>query len=783
MPKKKPRRSIIGAKPRRATGQRRKSYAFTNQPENDSDDDSDSQSDQMDVECGTDFFHEEHEFTHFIPPDADAENIEDLEDCLMRVKTKTNDAQAHVICEAFQQISSSIEKHVNDLIFEQHSLVYKQVSKFCQQSWAKGGVVRELKDATFGRARVPTACVLLGGSSAHASLLYDQLTQSLSEISPLVARIEVDLSAKTLKSNHVLNQIVSSIFEVAIEFCTDDGTSVSNKGRKQRKMTSPEELREQAIAKAGIPARWDRRPMSVLSSWYKQDFLEKKGPMVLVLEGLNTWSTTVVQKLFMELHNLVKEDVPVIVVTGMTSLQTLVDKLDYKTKRLIFARDFRLAPANKVLDKIIEEVLYAPWWPFHMTTEIVQMILTNFKTNFYSTAKFIESLNLLLTSHFANEPLARLSVMQLPDADVDEILDSITTQDLKVIARLDSVPSVQTPRKQALNQIRDWSVQWKKIKLQHKPAFDVLWKFCSSNKLPRIEKMELYFDLQQNKPQESQVLRQFWKKLQSKSDVNNQCRNILHAWSNALTSDKRYAAYVKKTKAFAQENEKLVQQRKSKMTGLSRHLTPKQSKRTTSRLDQLLKTAPQPSPIQKRSKLRRNEFRKNIMNKERPSKDLLRRIQSMIYSYIIEFLPPLHCLPLYEVYSLKDVATLREALEAQPSYVFSDLEHPPFENDISSLFEFWHETDRVINVAEWMKRFIGDQSKDFLDRQTSEEEKQQMSCRFRRALNDFKVLGLIDDSCSRKGHVKQCKLQYYILQKLFNEDADDRRHKREATVG
>ena len=70
--------------------------------------------------------------------------------------------------------------------------------------------------------------------------------------------------------------------------------------------------------------------------------------MVLVLEGLNLWPSSVVQKLFLEMQNLVKEDVPVVVVTGMTSLQALIDKLDFKTKRLIFAQDFRLAPANTV---------------------------------------------------------------------------------------------------------------------------------------------------------------------------------------------------------------------------------------------------------------------------------------------------------------------------------------------------------------------------------------------------------------------------------------------------
>ena len=137
-----------------------------------------------------------------------------------------------------------------------------------------------------------------------------------------------------------------------------------------------------------------------------------------------------------------------------------MDKLDFKTKRTIYAQEFRLRPANEVscfnFCSPIPTKFYPSWYkilvklvlnfatlilskesPPHFNLEyssfffsgfrwnycgsysnslvtfrdfsrFSKKILHNFSTNFISTSKFIESLNTLLGSHFFKKSIVKI---------------------------------------------------------------------------------------------------------------------------------------------------------------------------------------------------------------------------------------------------------------------------------------------------------------------------------------------------------------------------------------
>jgi len=708
-------------------------------------------------------YHDECDFMYYIPPKK--KRKEAISSSLLKLQKDKpeNERMDNDSCvslqKAYEDIAKRVHNQVNSIVQKEHDTVYRSISKFCDDMWKPKGLAMQYKNSRYGLHKVPTACLLLGGASADSELLYAQLTEHLQARNELVCRIKLQYLSNSVKLKEVEKQIVSQIFQVAANPRRIITETTTKSGRKQKKKFH---FTKSKAKKVEVPKKRDLRDIACLERWYKKEWPEKEKPIILVLEDLHQWPPNVLQGIFRHLHYLIKQDIPVVVITGLTSLQSIQDKLDFQTKRQMFAKEFRLTKAHIVLDKVVKSVLFSKWWPFQLSARVAKKLMENFSCNHYSTAKFIEALHILLDAHFTKNKLAKLC-LYLDDNISEEDAFECFEDDLNDIRELYSIKTLKKKVKdddaEALNQIQRFVIKWVKRRSTFVPNFLSFYKLFTSrdDTFPYLDELTLYFDLLELPPNESIALQPVWSMIRKNSPKANE--PLLRKWIQMLP--KKHSSYKDAAKTLIAGIDKITNADLKDAT--TQHTPLRKLQKRKDPMDRLIIRSTS-TPV-RRKRNQRQTMKTAILKKTKRSEQFSENIIKLFQSYIKEYLPCISSLPLHEVFCCDDIEVLEEASEIQSHrQVFEALKESENMKDMNFLWEGWDECDRVINVPEWFQRFADQKEPGYLENlgRKSRKEKQKMAAAFRRSLRAFKFMGFVSDKASRKDHLKHCSRQTFF---------------------
>eukprot|EP00494_Astrolonche_serrata_P025126 UN25387 len=615
---------------------------------------------------------------------------------LPKIRGEEKHRKASAMAMAYETITFKVKEQVTNLILEEQAQVYEEISTFCLQSWTEPvNYINKLKNLPWPIHKVPTALLLLGGTSADSDLLYDQLAEHLQrEVSPLVSQIKLPYSSDNGSLEKRLNDILKEIIKQTFRRAT------------LHRMEKYGENEDKAGRMAGVPERWQISELNCLDTWYNQDYSEKNQTLIFIFEDLHLWRDDVVRGVFKHLYYYVKMGLPIVVVTGLASLHSVHDKFNFEVKRKVFAQEFRLKPANKVLDKVVTQVVRTSTFPLQLSGDLAKKIMQNFRFNSFSTAKFILSLKMLMDSHFTETKCAKLCLLLVDDIDEDEVLKSLTGKDFETIRGLKSVQKTKLPvkyGKEGRNQIKQWCDEWKTLRAEFSPTFILFHSFIQEINCVYIDEMSLYFDLLQHSSTESTLLKPLWDAI-GRSGLRI-LQNWLQTWTKKLPK-KKFESVIQDTNELIKECEGL---QKSQQQNVNKSINKDTAVNKTKKsiFDQL-KTRNSGTP----SKSRRTNSRLNLTATIKKAanqhlKPFQNKVTSLFQEFVDEHLPSVNTLPLNELFCCDDTAGLTEAYETQPhKVIINTFQKPKHQDDISKLWCTWEETDKTINSVEWLKRFI-----------------------------------------------------------------------------
>ncbi|XP_067003057.2 origin recognition complex subunit 3 [Anabrus simplex] len=688
-------------------------------------------------------------------------------------KSKKAQRTRRILCNdpwylSFKDTWNTIEKRLKSLQHSTFSEILHNLIQYVNTSYNPEANVQN------NNCTVPTAALLTGINMPDHGALFSSLVSDLHKnITPHVAVLQSE-KCSTVRS--AVAQMAAQFMNAIVSEDEDSDEEAAEKVKKSQcnlPVLSAWYRRQQALLKSPKSSPHKKRRKSENEDGTS---LSQKQKLVVVIPEFENFPPAVLQDLILILSGYTSS-IPVVLILGVaTTVAALHRSLPYHVSARMCIQVFQAPPSVKLLNQVLEQVVFDPRNPFHLGGKTFRFLMDVFLFYDFSVKGFIQGFKFCMMEHFCGQDWKKLC------CPVEELNDNISDLDKKDLTQLRNLPSFlkylekleKEEKRKALLKDDDLfkhTVQQQLVKLhKHLQVFYTslrcLHALTSSlPKNPLGTQMRELYGLAVSAPiVSSSEFRESFQLLgfQSKEELLAKLDTVDHML-NSKTGDQHTV--------LSNFRSKLSEYR-CKIQNLG-HETVSSSPRSS----------PRKLDISANGKMNRYQFKDKLLELSKHQKPLssFELTRKDLLDYLSEeafpkLLSPPTAMPMAEILFFDKVSSIRNHIVGAPrAAIHTALNDPQFYlecdccklthegsllpsmPDISIAYKLYLECGRFINLYDWLQAFVAVVCPDESEKDQKKVDPH-VQARFTRAVAELQFLGFVKASNRKTDHVT--KLTY-----------------------